>query len=106
MSPANGDAPLTPVKLATAVIVPVLWTHSKTVPWLLVPPPDAVPKRLPLASSKILPEGPAPLAPLKLARRVRWALLWTHSHTVRTPLLPPPDVVPKTLPLLSRTTPP
>ena len=49
--PACGLAPLVPLKEARVVMVPLPAAISNTVPSLVAPPLEVVPKRLPLLSS-------------------------------------------------------
>src|SRR5438132_118592 len=79
---------------------------SNTVPLLLAPPFEAVPKRLPLLSSTSPAWGNDPVALLKDARMLIVLLPAASSNTVPALLAPPDWVVPKKLPLLSWIKPP
>ena len=88
------------------VMVPLPAATSNTVPSPMAPPPQVVPKRLPLLSSTRPPMGLAPLVPLKEARVVMVPLpAATLEHRAVSRSAPPLEVVPKRLPLLSSTRP-
>src|SRR2546427_639109 len=82
-------------------MVPLLLTHSNTVPSLDAPPVGSGPRRL-LVRPRIRQQyGISPLPPLKEPRVMRAPLLLTHSNTVPALDAPPKTVVPKRLPLAS-----
>src|SRR5438093_258869 len=75
-----------------------------TVPYALAPLPDVVvPRRLPLLSRTKPPKGHLLFTSLEDARVVLALLPAATLHPVHPPFPPRPSVVPKRLPLLSRT---
>ena len=104
--PANGKAPLAPLKEARVVMVPLPAASSKTVPHCWPRRTPSCRRGCPAGRAPGRPAGKAPLSPLNEARVVIVPLPAASSKTVPSPLAPPPCVVPKRLPRGSRTRPP
>src|SRR5437867_2115156 len=85
-------------------MVPLPAATSYTLPTPDRPPREVVPKRLPLLSSITPDSGNCELAPLTEARVVMVPLPAATSIRVPAPDAPPPLVVPKRLPMLTRRT--